>query len=102
MRSRFLLLALAFLPLAALAQTAEAGGATSIPSPAFDYLLGLGPIGGLIYGAYLLGKGVSVTVEVHLRPEDRGLAERAVEALERQTDPDGSSRPLRTPRVRPQ
>jgi len=53
------------------------------PTDLSNYLLGLGPVGALVYGAYLLGKGVTVKIEVQLSEADRRLSERAVDALER-------------------
>lgn len=44
--------------------------------PGSDYLLSLGPYGALVWGAYLLGKGVRVTVQVELSERDRELIER--------------------------
>ena len=41
--------------------------------PSADYLLSLGPYGALVWGAYLLGKGVKVTVQVELSERDREL-----------------------------
>ena len=33
-------------------------------SPSADFLLSMGPYGALVWGAYLLGKGVKVTVKI--------------------------------------
>lgn len=68
-------------PVAADALPAVAASETG--DPLVQYLLGLGPIGALVYGAYLLGRGVKVSVEVSLADQDRKLAERAASALER-------------------
>ena len=38
-----------------------------------DHLLALGPYGALVWGAYLLGRGVKVTVQVELSERDREL-----------------------------
>ena len=38
-----------------------------------DYLLTLGPYGALVWGAYLLGKGVKLTIQVELSDRDREL-----------------------------
>ena len=86
--SRLLLpLALLLLPLVALASDAAgAPAAQGIPAPAVDYLIGLGPIGALVWGAYHLGRGVRLTVQVELKAEDRALLERGVLALERKVD----------------
>jgi heme exporter protein D len=46
----------------------------SILSP--DHLLALGPYGALVWGAYLLGKGVKVTVQVELSERDREILEK--------------------------
>ncbi len=45
-------------------------------APSLDYLLSLGPYGALVWGAYLLGKGVKVTIQVELSDHDRGLIEK--------------------------
>ena len=45
---------------------AVAPGAGSV-----DHLLALGPYGALVWGAYLLGRGVRVTVQVELSERDR-------------------------------
>ena len=39
-------------------------------------LLSMGPDGALVWGAYLLGRGVKVTVQVELSERDRELIER--------------------------
>ena len=44
--------------------------------PSADFLLSLGPYGALVWGAYLLGKGVKVTVQVELSDRDRELIEK--------------------------
>lgn len=36
----------------------------------------LGPYGALVWGAYLLGKGVKVTIQVELSDHDRELFEK--------------------------
>lgn len=43
--------------------------------PSADFLLSLGPYGALVWGAYLLGKGVKVTIQVELSDRDRELIE---------------------------
>jgi heme exporter protein D len=48
-----------------------------------DYFLTLGPYGALVWGAYILGKGVNLTINVKLADDDRKLVERGVEALEK-------------------
>ena len=44
--------------------------------PSADFLLSLGPYGALVWGAYLLGKGVRVTIQVELSDRDRELIEK--------------------------
>ena len=41
-----------------------------------DYLLSMGPYGALVWGAYLLGRGVKVTVQIELSERDRELIEK--------------------------
>ncbi len=48
-----------------------------------DYFLTLGPYGALVWGAYILGKGVNLSLSVKLADDDRKLIERGVEALEK-------------------
>lgn len=48
-----------------------------------DYFLTLGPYGALVWGAYILGKGVNLSLTVKLDSDDRKLVERGVEALEK-------------------
>ncbi len=50
--------------------------ANSTGVPNADLLLSLGPYGALVWGAYLLGKGVKVTVQVELSERDRELIEK--------------------------
>ncbi|MFT5684750.1 MAG: threonine dehydrogenase-like Zn-dependent dehydrogenase [Myxococcota bacterium] len=50
--------------------------------PVLQYLLGAGPVGALAYGAWLLGKGISIRIQVDLAEEDRKMIERGVEAVE--------------------
>ena len=45
-------------------------------TPTLDYLLTLGPYGALVWGAYLLGRGVKITVQVELSERDRELLEK--------------------------
>ena len=58
---------------------AQDGGVTvpavAAPSgmPSTDFLLSMGPYGALVRGAYLLGKGVKVTVQIELSERDREL-----------------------------
>ena len=44
--------------------------------PSADFLLSMGPYGALVWGAYLLGKGVKVTVQVELSERDREILQR--------------------------
>lgn len=48
----------------------------SMPMPGGEYLLSLGPYGALVWGAYLLGKGVKVTVQIELSERDREIIEK--------------------------
>jgi hypothetical protein len=64
---------------AAFAQDAGAAGpaaTTSTGMPSADFLLSLGPYGALVWGAYLLGKGVRITIQVELSEHDRELIEK--------------------------
>lgn len=51
-------------------------GATPSALPSPDFLLSMGPYGALVWGAYLLGKGVKVTIQVELSEHDRELIEK--------------------------
>jgi hypothetical protein len=44
--------------------------------PSTDFLLSMGPYGALVWGAYLLGKGVKVTVQIELSERDREIIEK--------------------------
>lgn len=58
----------------AFAQDPAAGAPSSPDSmPGADFLLSMGPYGALVWGAYLLGKGVKVTVQIELSERDREL-----------------------------
>ena len=57
----------------ALAQTASAVDPAGAGGPTLDYFLTLGPYGALVWGAYLLGKGVKLTIQVELSDRDREL-----------------------------
>lgn len=46
------------------------------PMPSADFLLSMGPYGALVWGAYLLGKGVKVTVQIELSERDREIIEK--------------------------
>ena len=66
--------------LASLAGNALAQSASLDPSggpPTLDYLLTLGPYGALVWGAYLLGRGVKLTIQVELSDRDRELLSKA-------------------------
>ena len=58
---------------AAFAQDAAVPAAASNSMPSADVLLSMGPYGALVWGAYLLGKGVKVTVQIELSERDREL-----------------------------
>ena len=47
------------------------GASPTVPS--LDYLLTLGPTGALVWGAYMLGKGVKLTIQVELSESDREI-----------------------------
>ena len=57
----------------ALAQSSSAVDPTGAGGPTLDYFLTLGPYGALVWGAYLLGKGVKLTLQVELSERDRDL-----------------------------
>ncbi|MES2645095.1 MAG: hypothetical protein V4850_36750 [Myxococcota bacterium] len=46
-----------------------------VSAPSLDHLLALGPYGALVWGAYLLGRGVKITIQVELSERDRALIE---------------------------
>ncbi len=57
---------------------AQDGGA-GVPGPGVpsaDLLLSMGPYGALVWGAYLLGRGVKVTVQIELSERDREIFEK--------------------------
>jgi hypothetical protein len=63
----------------AVAFAQDGTGVPAVPggsAPSLDYLLSLGPYGALVWGAYLLGKGVKVTIQVELSDHDRELIEK--------------------------
>ena len=62
----------------ALAQTG-AGADPSGGGLSSDYLLTLGPYGALVWGAYMLGRGVKLTIQVELSDRDRELLTKARE-----------------------
>ena len=68
----------------AMAQDLPATAPLSAPMPTVDYFLSLGPIGALVWGAWMLGgKGVNVTVRVELSERDRSALERLAGTLDR-------------------
>jgi hypothetical protein len=52
---------------------AASGATAPTGMPSADFLLSMGPYGALVWGAYLLGKGVKVTIQVELSERDREL-----------------------------
>lgn len=56
----------------AMAQTLPTTAGSGAP-PSMEYLLTLGPYGALVWGAYLLGRGLTLTVRVELSDRDREL-----------------------------
>ncbi len=63
----------------AVAFAQDGAGATAPPPgtiPGSDFLLSMGPYGALVWGAYLLGKGVKVTVQIELSERDREIIEK--------------------------
>lgn len=48
----------------------------SSPSSPSDYLLTLGPYGALVWGAFMLGRGASLTLRVELSERDREIIEK--------------------------
>ena len=61
----------------ALAQTASPVDPAGGGGPTLDYFLTLGPYGALVWGAYLLGRGVKLTIQVELSDRDRELLSKA-------------------------
>ncbi len=51
-------------------------GAGPSGMPSADFLLSMGPYGALVWGAYLLGQGVKITIQVELSEHDRELIEK--------------------------
>lgn len=77
MRWAFLVVTLLFgAAYAFAAEMPPASTGLGAPMPTVDYLLTLGPYGALVWGAYLLGKGLKVTVVVELSERDRELVEK--------------------------
>lgn len=83
------LLSIFFYMLAGLSGAAFAQSATAVNGPPVDvasWLMSLGPIGALVYGAVLLGRaverGVSIRIELSLPERERLLVERGVNAME--------------------
>lgn len=62
----------------AVAFAQEAAPAVAGPNsvPGTDFLLSMGPYGALVWGAYLLGKGARLTVQIELSEHDRELIEK--------------------------
>ena len=63
----------------AVAFAQDGAGVPAMPggsAPSLGYLLSLGPYGALVWGAYLLGKGVKVTIQVELSDHDREVIEK--------------------------
>ncbi|MDP2309938.1 MAG: hypothetical protein Q8P18_28225 [Pseudomonadota bacterium] len=60
----------------AFAQEAAPPVAGPSSAPGTDFLLSMGPYGALVWGAYLLGKGVKVTVQIELSERDREIIEK--------------------------
>lgn len=76
--------ALAQDPLSAMAaQQAQSNAAVGAAMSPQDYLMALGPFGALVWGAFMLGRGVNLTLSVKLDDGDRKLVERGVAALEK-------------------
>ena len=76
------------LPLVAQAQDLDpalvpAALGRSGPSFSANDLLILGPYGGLLWGAWVIGRGFKVTVQVELSDQDRGMIRSLGEALEK-------------------
>lgn len=69
----------------AAAQEIPASTPLNAPMPTVDFLLTLGPYGALVWGAWLLGKGVTVTVRVELSERDHAVLEKAVLTFEKAT-----------------
>ncbi len=81
----FLLLGPLLLVLALVSQAlAQTGGGVDPAlggAPTLDYFLTLGPYGALVWGAYLLGRGVKLTIQVELSDRDRELLAKAREKV---------------------
>lgn len=60
------------------------GGAAAVGvppvAPPLDYLLTLGPYGALVWGAYMIGRGLKLTVAVELSERDLETLARALRA----------------------
>lgn len=83
-----LLLATLLLPLVAQAQDLDPAlvptlaGRTGASLSVNDLLI-LGPYGGLLWGAWVIGRGFKVTVQVELSEQDRGMIRSLGDALEK-------------------
>ena len=74
----FLAIGPALLLLSCAAAFAQDGGA-GVPGPGVpsaDLLLSMGPYGARVWGAYLLGRGVKVSVQIELSERDREIFEK--------------------------
>jgi hypothetical protein len=60
----------------ALAGDGEMVAMPAAATPTLDYLLTLGPYGALVWGAFMLGKGVKLRICVELSERDRELLEK--------------------------
>lgn len=79
MRRWSLLLGPLLLLVSGVASGVAGDAATALPpatTPTLDYLLTLGPYGALVWGAYLIGRGVKLTIQVELSDKDRELLEK--------------------------
>lgn len=65
------------------AVAADPAGIGVVPAPAPDlsYLMTLGPYGALVWGAYLLGRGLKINIGVELSDTDRTLLRDVLAAL---------------------
>ncbi len=72
------------LPLAGFGQevVSPATAAATGLDPTLQYILGAGPLGALVYGAWMLGRGVKIRIQVDFADEDRELLKRGVTAAE--------------------
>lgn len=76
------LLWIGLLCLVALATGSALADDASVPASGgmgLDYVLSLGPYGALVWGAYTLGRGVKLSVQIELSEQDRDLLSRLAE-----------------------